>query len=274
MNARITSIMDTNTPGKNYPKPPPTAFGSTGLLQKKTRSFLEKGSIHSNTPETPIKTERSKFLVPSNLTPFALSPLNLVKKASSLPKNTNRPTNLVEGVYSTRSFEKSLLNSPCELLCDSFECCDESNISSELYDASMNVFIEKSSINGDFMDICSRTETPPNVNFSDYTTAYHWPIWKSPKVNFLNEEYFEERQVAFASEFSDNDNMGSRESCIDYFSANFEIIEMLGHGSFSFVYKVKSKSDGHIYAVKKSKYTFTGFADRYAQLFSKSLAYF
>ena len=64
-----------STPRRSFPKPILSAFGSTGSLQRKTRGILDKNLQSTNyTPETPLKMERSKFIVQSNLSPFALSP--------------------------------------------------------------------------------------------------------------------------------------------------------------------------------------------------------
>lgn len=49
----------------------------------------------------------------------------------------------------------------------------------------------------------------------------------------------------------------------DYFADNFEILELIGHGCFSVVYKVRSKKDNQIFALKKTKSSFKGNSDRY-----------
>lgn len=41
-----------------------------------------------------------------------------------------------------------------------------------------------------------------------------------------------------------------------YFEQRFEVLELLGEGSFSQVFKVRSRDDGNMYAVKKSKLPF------------------
>ena len=48
----------------------------------------------------------------------------------------------------------------------------------------------------------------------------------------------------------------------DYFADNFEILELIGHGCFSVVYKVRSKRDHQIFALKKTKSPFKGNSDR------------
>ncbi|WAR02921.1 PMYT1-like protein, partial [Mya arenaria] len=58
-------------------------------------------------------------------------------------------------------------------------------------------------------------------------------------------------------------NQHSRES---YFSQCFQIISQLGVGSFGEVYQVRSKEDGKLYAVKKSRDRFRGESDRRRKL--------
>lgn len=43
-----------------------------------------------------------------------------------------------------------------------------------------------------------------------------------------------------------------------YFEQNFEILSKLGEGSFGEVFKVQSKEDGLLYAVKRSKQFYKG----------------
>lgn len=60
----------------------------------------------------------------------------------------------------------------------------------------------------------------------------------------------------------DYENLGFCEGS-DYFADNFEILELIGHGGFSVVYKVRSKRDDQIFALKKTKTSFKGRSDRY-----------
>ena len=48
----------------------------------------------------------------------------------------------------------------------------------------------------------------------------------------------------------------------DFFAENFELLQQIGSGSFADVFKVRSRKDGQLYAVKKTRYPFTGFRDR------------
>ena len=47
---------------------------------------------------------------------------------------------------------------------------------------------------------------------------------------------------------------------------DFEILAKLGEGSFGEAFKVKSRTDGHLYAVKKAKQKYLGYRDREQKL--------
>lgn len=51
-----------------------------------------------------------------------------------------------------------------------------------------------------------------------------------------------------------------------YFDQCFEVLEKLGQGSFGEVFKVRSREDGKLYAVKKSRQRFRGKLDRRQKL--------
>lgn len=59
----------------------------------------------------------------------------------------------------------------------------------------------------------------------------------------------------------------------DYFEDTFVIMQVIGSGEFAQVYKVKSKLDGFIYAVKKSKTAFNGAKDREIKLHEVQVAW-
>ena len=58
------------------------------------------------------------------------------------------------------------------------------------------------------------------------------------------------------------ENIGDSRERSDYFADNFEIMELVGHGCFSVVYKVRSKRDDQIFALKKTKSCVKGNSDR------------
>jgi membrane-associated tyrosine/threonine-specific cdc2-inhibitory kinase len=46
------------------------------------------------------------------------------------------------------------------------------------------------------------------------------------------------------------------------FLTDFEVIAKLGEGSFGEAFKVRSRTDGQLYAVKKAKQKYLGYRDR------------
>ena len=46
------------------------------------------------------------------------------------------------------------------------------------------------------------------------------------------------------------------------FATDFEVISKLGEGSFGEAFKVRSRLDGNIYAIKKAKSKYIGYRDR------------
>lgn len=53
-----------------------------------------------------------------------------------------------------------------------------------------------------------------------------------------------------------------QEHSIDYFSETFEVLEVLGNGSFANVFKVMDRKTDQIYAIKRTTRPFIGFSDR------------
>jgi serine/threonine protein kinase len=53
---------------------------------------------------------------------------------------------------------------------------------------------------------------------------------------------------------------------VNKFETQFEVIEVLGSGSFGEAFKVKSKMDGRLYAIKKTKQKYQGMGDRNRKL--------
>ncbi|XP_052233835.1 membrane-associated tyrosine- and threonine-specific cdc2-inhibitory kinase-like isoform X2 [Dreissena polymorpha] len=85
---------------------------------------------------------------------------------------------------------------------------------------------------------------------------HHRPVTRAQIVSFRSSN-------SNGSLLSPGYNQYSRES---YFSQCFLIISQLGVGSFGEVFKVKSKEDGKLYAVKKSRDRFRGESDRRRKL--------
>lgn len=97
------------TPGFKIARPNQQAFSSHGSLAKKQTSAprQKQGYIHtiSMTPQTPLKRERSKFVLPVNLSPFALSPGRIV--AATL-----------QNVISNRKYDSSSLAEDHAFICE------------------------------------------------------------------------------------------------------------------------------------------------------------
>ncbi len=174
-----------STPGRFFPKPVLTVFNSTGLLQRKSKIISEKNSTAHNTPETPSKIERSKFMVPLNLTPFALTP-----KLMQVKSNSNKRTPLNQECFSELGdeLESSLNNSSGAFS----EVIDQHAFSEEAFDQSFNQFLdyEEAENEPDFeMDLASSSPCKPGEESSAETAAYssYTEPWRSPKVNFLNQ---------------------------------------------------------------------------------------
>ncbi|KXJ09045.1 Membrane-associated tyrosine- and threonine-specific cdc2-inhibitory kinase [Exaiptasia diaphana] len=98
------------------------------------------------------------------------------------------------------------------------------------------------------------------------------PVKSAPPISRIFKHSRKHSEGAHAVSFSDNGsklkspeltsphyNSKSKEL---YFKQCFEVICKLGTGSFGEVYKVRSKEDGYLYAIKKSRERFRGDVDR------------
>lgn len=85
---------------------------------------------------------------------------------------------------------------------------------------------------------------------------HHRPVTRAQIVSFRSSKTDD-------SVLSDRYNQHSRDL---YFNQCFQVISQLGVGSFGEVYKVKSKEDGKLYAIKKSRDRFRGQSDRRRKL--------
>lgn len=280
------------TPWK-APKPNPIAFASSGTLPKKTKPFLERLSlpVHA-TPETPLKKERSKFIIPTNISPFAFSPKNIIGNAkitqgttktqlsssfkagheidlpestldilepyttrSSSPIHTFRDTKFEENIFGLMDMEEE-------------EEEEDSQMDEDHQDDPFSLVAEESYRN------LSRYEDEMSLDNNIDVSKHHSLPWKSLHPVFFNTDYFEKLEwedtgqtpwfpqshpsssIIFDSELPEK----------EYVESHFEIIEIIGSGSFSDVFRARSKSNGLCYALKRSKQPFSGFVDRYKRL--------
>ncbi|EAL61850.1 hypothetical protein DDB_G0291133 [Dictyostelium discoideum AX4] len=65
-----------------------------------------------------------------------------------------------------------------------------------------------------------------------------------------------------SNNYNSNSNSNSSNNVISLFDKNFDVVCKLGSGSFSDVFKVKSKFDGNSYAIKQARHQFRGFQER------------
>ena len=270
-----------STPGRFFPKPVLTAFSSTGLLQRKSKSICEKISNQHNTPETPSKVERSKFIVPLNLTPFALTP-KLMQAKSNSNNSSFKPTPLNQEIYSElgvdliSSLNNSTLTSSGPFDSSAFSETIEQAFYEDDFDQSFNQFLDEAEdqieYEPDFdMDLSNDGIGDPEdeqVEMAAYS-SYTEP-WKSTKINFLNQWaddcigreniFFEIYSYLILIDFKSYYDISENQE--DFFAETFEVQDIVGHGSFSVVYRVQSKLDHRLYAVKKTKLPYKGQIDR------------
>lgn len=268
-----------STPRRSFPKPILSAFGSTGSLQRKTRVLAEKNTTSlasSYTPETPLKTERSKFIVPSNLSPFALSPKLLMARNWSINKPTDlRNESLLNINFNSDSFESGYLNSPSHFSSSTIDDINHLGMEEESLAQNGNIFLDiKTNFCSDHeIDSFSISPSIDSEFAPDSEFVPHDEPWKSSRVNFLNN--WKQSEDAFGKIIFQKllihsyflacygyENLFEFSEYSDYFADNFEILELIGHGGFSVVYKVRSKRDDQIFALKKTKSPFKGNSDR------------
>lgn len=96
------------------------------------------------------------------------------------------------------------------------------------------------------------------------------PVKSAPPVSriFPHRPVERAQVISFRSEDNNGSFLGKTDSNDKnlYFEQEFEIISKIGMGSFGEVYKVRSKEDGKLYAVKRSHERFRGESDRRRKL--------
>jgi hypothetical protein len=258
------------------PKPHPMAFASTGALQRKHRPAGERMSMPVlATPDTPSKKERSKFIIPENISPFALSPHQLVVK-SKIPQSAARNSTKLSASFNAMSDN--------DFLEPSSGHCDPSTRSSSpvnhLRDSRIDDVFGHMDV-GPFL--CPDDPFGPDYNHDTHSggqnldtfdspeaSRTHSLPWKSPHAVFFTPSYFrgdEWRNDQFASYTPVGfETLITAESVSEYFETSFDVLEIMGHGSFSDVFKVRRKLDGLVLALKRSKVPFTGVTDKLRRL--------
>lgn len=255
----------------SLPKPNQNVFHSVGKLTKKHDSLHERLSLplHLTTPNTP-KSNRSRFVLPSSLSPFPLSPKNITSPTLNNAKPLSASYHAVSTPLKIGFSSEHLNNFEPETLSKSSRSPSRSQwerpgspnvVSSSLVRESD--ILELSSSFGyedDSSDDGMEIEDDTDIGAYDISPEMLRPVlWRNPVVNFLTREYFEGIETGPTL----NRPCFDPEGLVDYFSCRFEIIESFGDGSFSNVFKVFDRIDGKIYAVKRSKKPFSGTIDRY-----------
>jgi hypothetical protein len=94
--------------------------------------------------------------------------------------------------------------------------------------------------------------------------------WKSPQALFFTPGYFVSDEwrdrAAPVSIPTSSGPFDHSPTELDYFETFFEVLEAMGRGSFSDVFRTKRKSDGCVLALKRSRSPFSGIVDRYRRL--------
>ncbi|KAL7335850.1 mitosis inhibitor protein kinase swe1 [Mucor circinelloides] len=93
----------------------------------------------------------------------------------------------------------------------------------------------------------------------------HGPLWHTDRPHFLTGEYFQnhgpqDRSIPLA------DKSHQAASFASYFDSRFERLGVMGSGEFARVLKARCLATNQLYAIKKSKNSFTGWDDRWLQL--------
>lgn len=214
------------------PRPDIEILCSKGKLTKKKKFDLRRSLPLNSSPSTPIKSVKSKFVVPVNVTPFPLSPQLIGEETPKVEISTGKSAiygvNRVSSRQNTNSsplgpkqkeFVEDLVGSDGEISEDSIDEYFFESISSE-------------------------------------SSLFTCP-WKCHCVNPLDLNYFLHSYPKFVCCNPNHD------TSIDYLHDNFDVLECIGKGSFSSVFKVSSKTDKCAYALKINNAPFSGYADRY-----------
>ncbi|KAJ1535530.1 hypothetical protein HK096_002413 [Nowakowskiella sp. JEL0078] len=88
----------------------------------------------------------------------------------------------------------------------------------------------------------------------------------TPHMRELTAEYCETVWNGNGHSHLDSISQGETQIDMDYFESNFRVVTKIGEGSFGFVFKVISKSDGNLYAIKRARKAYTGYKDRMKKL--------
>lgn len=226
-----------STPWK-IPRPDIGAALSSGKLSRKHHSGDMRRSLPlESSPRTPVKTIKSKTILPSMLSPFSLSPLSSDKSPQTA---------------STPSFSIGISSAQCD------ERMNKAVVFKELEsndDLDVSLGREEFDEMHQWLDYDSEEELQPDPPISPPIVC----SWKCPEVAFLDIEYFISADYPAPRCFHTDHSF----ACRDHFEDNYAIIGCIGKGSFSCVYKVRRLHDDRVFALKIGKFPYTGIQDRY-----------
>lgn len=254
----------------NLPKPSPNAFNSTGKLTRKHESMHERLSLPmlNHTPGTP-RSDRSRFILPSSLSPFAFSPNN-AKNGQLGMSNVCHPTKtpLRHGLSSDQLvFENNLSDNANDSPSRNFmDRLINSSPLSQLRDVDMlDVGSSADSNFDEDIFICDNTSKSCEVSMEMLKPL----CWRNQFVHWLDLNYFNDPDLFDQNLEHDLDRSASDHLPI-YFTEKFQVLESFRDGSFSTVYCVKDRSTCNISAVKRMNAPFSGANDRYFSHFKKN----
>lgn len=262
---------EATTPSR-APRPNPVAF-STGALKKKHQIEGDRYSLPAvETPETPYKSQKSKFIVPTSLSPFAYSPKNINRSDhSNHPLSTPGKTKL-SASYSV-FMDTSEGDSPFDVKTSCYSTGTPTRSSSPIggnnktgkYEDVFGLSLGDMEDDDDFDDLDSHgpfdsTESPPSV--AAHSPAIN-PPWKSVHAVFFDKEYFQRPDWTHPHSLID---FHASEHAPSYLETHFDILDLIGRGSFSDVFRVRKKGQMTTFALKRSRMPFSGFVDRQRRL--------
>lgn len=230
------------------------------------------------TPKTPLKKRSTKFVIPSGRTPFRLpgsepvarsghaqkhvpdSPSFTAPRCEGGKRRREAPLSPVTtGAFAADEDLFCTTSSPMQQLQRSFQL----SISPQLEEAIHCAVLRQSQVLSDSSD---------ETGDASLAVAEALTPWRSRQMHRLLAGCFSCDGRAFlaaqcplhskAEAVEAVEAAEAAEAAGDFFEESFEIIDLLGHGSFADVYKVVHRRDGCLYAMKKTRQPFAGSADR------------
>ncbi|TPX36330.1 hypothetical protein SmJEL517_g01537 [Synchytrium microbalum] len=254
-------------------KPIPQAFHSTGLLLKRNG---RRGADSKAMPDTPLKrmqTAHGMWNIEGNKGSTAVNAPGGMVGAPSPTSRLNSSDSRIplhEQSAKRNTISTSLnLPLPSPLFLPSAASCKQRH--NNLRRSSLPHVTDPFGINdneeGDEADDAEDEEMPRAPQFPARSVPFHeggigdTSLLFAPHAQLLRADYFDDNWQQHIFDSNRTDVIHA-----NYFDSTFTILATLGVGTFAEAYKVRSLVDGRLYAVKKSKHTYTGFRDRQQKL--------